>query len=229
MSNLKLALENTMDLQIAEYENGLGTHEFSHRFEKRMKKLIKSMDGEFLIFKNRGSRVPLRKAVQLAFLILILAVLAAAAYAFISWGSFKVRVYDIYSQVNVIDLSGAPLTLEERYEIGSDLTEYDHEVITETDSVVDICYTDLHDENKTFYFSQMTKEALGNERINTENALQMPTAIEVNGCVGLYVQMFMGAHLIIWDNGSYIIEVYGTKEFGINELISICDSVQKVE
>lgn len=36
MSNLKLALENTMSRQIAEYESDLEIHEFSRRFEKRI-------------------------------------------------------------------------------------------------------------------------------------------------------------------------------------------------
>ena len=226
MSNLKLALENTMNLQIAEYEKDLETHEFSRRFEKRMNKLIKRMGGgSFLLFRNR---VPLRKAVQLAFLILILAVLAAATYAFISWSSFNVKEYDIFSLLNVTDISDAPLTLEERYEIGADLSEYDCEVLLDNDYKVNIFYANLYN-NKTFYFSQWTKEALENKRINTENSAQTPTMIEVNGCIGLYTQMTNGAHLILWDNGSYFIEVIGSKEFSTNELILICDSVQKVE
>lgn len=227
MSNLKLALENTMNLQIAEYEKDLATHEFSRRFEKRMNKLIKSMGGgSFRLF---GSRIPLRKAVQLAFLILILAVLAAATYAFISWSSFSVKKYDIFSLLNVTDISDAPLTLEERYEIGANLSEYDYEVLVDNNYTVIISYTNLYQNNKTFEFSQRPKKSLKNKRINTENSAQTPTTIEVNGCIGLYTQTTKGEHLILWDNGSYFIQVFGSKEFSINELILICDSVQKVE
>ncbi len=227
MSNLKLALENTMNLQIAEYENDLETHKFSYRFEKRMNKMIKSMGGgSFLLF---GNRVPLRKAVQLAFLILILAVLAAATYAFISWSNFSVKEYDIFSLLNVTDISDAPVTLEERYEIGANLNEYDYEVLLNEKYKTKIFYTNLYDKNKTFEFSQRTKESLESRRINTANAAQMPTTIEVNGCIGLYMQTSKGDHLILWDNGSYFIEVTGSKEFSINELILICDSVQKVD
>lgn len=227
MNNLKLALENTMSRQIAEYENGLETYEFSRRFEKRMNKLIKSVGGgSFVLF---GSRIPLRKAVQLAFIILILAVMAAAAYAIINWGSFKVEEYNIYSLLNVTDISDAHLTLEERYEIGADLSEYNYEVLAVEDNIVIISYTNLYQNNKTIEFTQRTKDLLENKRINTENSAQMPTVIEVNGCIGLYIQTLKGEHLILWDNGSYFIEVIGCKEFSINELISICDSVQKVE
>ena len=227
MSNLRSALENTMNLQIAEYENGLETYEFSHRFEKRMNKLIKSMGGgSFPLF---GSRVPLRKAVQLAFMILILAVLAAAAYAFISWGSFSVKKYDIYSLLDVTDISDAPVTLEERYEIGADLSEFDYDVIEDNDYVVYISYTNPSNKNKILEFFQSTKKLFQNERINTENAAQEPTSIEVNGCIGMYMQTSRGEHLIIWDNSDYFIQVIGSNEFGINELISICDSVQKAE
>ena len=227
MDKLKLALENTMIRQIAEYESDLEAHEFSYRFEKRMNKLIKSLGGgSFAFF---GSKIPLRKAVQLVFIIMILAVLAAAAYAVINWGSFKVEEYDIYSMLSVADISDAPLTLEERYEIGADLSEYDSEVLMDNNTMIGICYTNLYDENKTIEFSQRTKKFLNNIRINTENSNQMPTTIEVNGCIGLYMQTLDMEHLILWDNGSYFIEVIGSSEISINELISICNSVQKVE
>lgn len=227
MSNLKAALENTMSRQIAEYENDLETHEFSRRFEKRMNKLIKSVGGgSFVLF---GSRVPLRKAVQLVFIIIILAVLAAAAYAIINWDSFKVEEYDIYSLLNVTDISDAPLTLEERYEIGADLSEYDFEILMDNDYMINISYTNLHQKNKYIEFLQRTKETLENKRINTENAAQKPTTIEINDCIGLYIQTTKEEHLLLWDNGSYFIQVMGSKEFSIDELILICNSVQKVE
>lgn len=227
MSNLKLALENTMTRQIAEYENGLDTYKFSHRFEKRMNKLIKSMDGGSFVLS--GYRIPLRKAVQLAFIILILAVLAIAAYAFINWGNFNVKEYDVYSLLNVTDISNAPLTLEERYEIGTDLSEYDCKVFSDNNYFVDIFYTDLNHENKAFEFTQRTKKSLKNIRVNTENVAQAPALIEVNGYIGLYMQTSKGEHLLLWDNGRYFIEVVGNNEFSINELILICNSVQKAE
>ena len=224
MNNIKLALENTMNRQIAEYENDLETYVFSHRFEKRMNKLIKSMGRGSFVFFNR--RIPLRKAVQLAFIIIILAVLAVAAYAVISWSSFKVEEYDIYSLLNVTDISDAPLTLEERYEIGADLSEYESEVLLDNYFMVDTYYTNLYNKSKFFEFCQMTKDSFVNIRIDTENALQKPTLIEVNGSIGLYVQHQNGSHFIFWDNGDYFIEVSASSEFGINELISICNSVQ---
>ena len=226
MSNLKLALENTMNMQIAECENGLETYKFSHRFERRMKNLIKGMGGGS--FQLLGKRVPLRKAVQLAFLILILAVLAAVAYAFIGWNSFGVNEYDIFSLINVTDYSDAPVILEERYEIGADLSEYDHNVLVSDNHTVKIFYNNLS-QNKIFEFTQMTKKSFKNVRINTENAAQKPASIDVNGHIGMYFQTLNGEHLILWDNGNYFIVVIGSKEFSKNELISICDSVQKVE
>lgn len=227
MSNLKLALENTMNRQIAEHENGLEIHVFSHRFEKRMNKLIKSMGGGCFVFSGR--RIPLRKAVQLAFIIILLAALAVAAYAVIGWSSFKVEEYDIYSLLNITDISDAPLTLEERYEIGADLNGYEAEILLDNDYMVDTYYTNLYNTDKYFEFSQMTKDYAQGMRINTENAMQMPTTIDVNGYIGLYTQTEYREHLVLWDNGDYFIVVIAGNEFGINELISICNSVQKVE
>lgn len=227
MSNLKLALENTMNRQIAEYENDLETCVFSHRFEKRMNKLIKSMGGGCFVFSGR--RIPLRKAVQLAFIIIILAALAVAVYAVISWSSFMVEEYDIYSLLNVTDISDAPLTLEERYEIGADISGYEAEILLDNDYMVDIYYTNWYNEDSFFEFRQMTKDSLRNMRIDTEDSLQKPTTIEVDSNIGMYVQYSNGAHLIFWDNGDYFIEVMASSEFSKNELISICNSVQKVE
>lgn len=225
MSNFKSALENTMEKQIAEYENDLETYEFSHRFEKRMNRLIKSM-GSFVF---SGHRIPLRKAVQLSFVIPILAVLAVAVYAVISWSSFKVEEYDIFALLNVTDISDAPLTLEERYEIGTDLSGYKSEIFVYDDFMIGISYTDLNNTDKDFAFIQMTKDSLQNLRIDTENALQKPTSIEVNGSDGLYIQYSSGSHFIFWDNGNYFIYIHASSEFSLNELISICNSVQKVE
>ncbi|MDE6725194.1 MAG: DUF4367 domain-containing protein [Ruminiclostridium sp.] len=44
-----------------------------------------------------------------------------------------------------------------------------------------------------------------------------------------YMQTSKGEHMLLWDNGSYFIEVIGSMEFSIDELISICNSVQKAE
>ena len=227
MSNLKLALENTMDRQIAEYENDLETYAFSRRFEKRMNRLMKSIGRGSFVFFNR--RIPLRKAVQLAFIIILLTVLAVAAYAVISWSSFKVEEYDIYSMLNITDISDAPLTLEERYEIGADVSEYKAEVLLNNDYMIEVCHTNLYNENKTFDFIQMAKDSLQGMRLDTENALQKPTIIEVNGFDGMYLQHKDGSHLIFWDNGDYFIEIVASNEFNKNELILMCNSVQKVE
>ena len=227
MSNLKYALENTIEQQIAEYENDLELHVFSRRFKKRMSKLIKSMGGGSLVFSER--RIPMRKAVQLAFIIILLAVLAVVAYAVISWSSFKIEEFDIYSLLNVTDISDAPLTLEERYEIAADMSGYEVEILLDDDYMVDIYYANWYHEDKFFEFRQMTKDSLRNMRIDTEDSLQKPTTIEVNSNIGMYVQHRDGAHFILWDNGDYFIIVTASNEFGINELISICNSVQKVE
>ena len=227
MSNLKLALENTMKKQIAEYENDMEIHEFSNHFEKRMSKLIKRVDSGSFVFSEH--RISLRRAVQIAFIIIILAVLAVAAYAVISWSSFKVEEYDIYSLLNAMDISDAPLTLEEKYEIGADMSEYETDILTDDEHMVYVCYNDLHNKDKYLVFCQRTKNSFQSVRINTENSEQTPTMIEVNGYIGLYMQTDYQEHFILWDNGEYFIEVTAGNAFGINELIPICNSVQKVE
>lgn len=153
----------------------------------------------------------------------------AAAFAVISWNSFKVEEYDIYSLIQKTDISDAPTSLEERYDIGMDLSGYTYEILIDEDFIVDIYYTSIHNENITFEFCQMTKYLLQGKRIDAENLLQKPTTIEVNGSIGMYIQYRNGAHHIFWDNGDYFIEVTASCAFSTNELIMIFNSVQKVE
>ena len=95
--------------------------------------------------------------------------------------------------------------------------------------MVYIYYTNPYDEDKFFDFCQTTKDSFANIRTDTENALQKPTLIEVKGSAGLYVQHKDGSHFVFWDNGDYFIYIHTANEFSINELISICNSVQKIE
>lgn len=227
MNNLKSALENTMNQQIAEYEKDMENHVFSRHFEKRMSKLIKRMDGSSFVFSDR--RIPLRKAVQVVFIIIILAVLAVAAYAIISWSSFKVNEYDIYSLLEITDISNAPLTLEEKYELGADMSEYESEILMDDEHMVYVSYNNLLNTDKYLVFCQMTKDAFQGVRLNTENSNQIPSMIEVNGYTGLYTQTEYQEHFILWDNGEYFVEVTAGNAFSLNELILICNSVQKVE
>lgn len=227
MNEFKTALENTMNRQIAEYEKDLEDYEFSRRFERKINRLIKSMSGGRLVF--YGCSIPLRKLVQLALLVVILAVLATAVYAAISWSSFKVDSYDIYSLIKTTDIANAPLTLEERYEIGADLSGYRSEIMMDDDFMIYISYIDRYNTGKFFTFCQMTKNSLQSMRINTEDALQEPTSIEVNDTVGAILQYNDNSYLVLWDNGDYFIKIFASNEFSKDELISICNSVQKAE
>lgn len=227
MNEFKTALENTMNWQISEYEKNLEDYEFSRRFERKINRLIKSMSGGRLVFYGRS--IPLRKLVQLALLVVILAVLATAAYAAISWSSFKVDSYDIYSLVKKTDIANAPLTLEERYEIGADLSGYSSEIMMDDDFMIYISYIDRYNTDKSFEFFQMTKGSFQSMRINTEDALNEPKPIEVNGATGAFLQYKDGSYLVLWDNGDYFIKIFANKEFSKDELISICNSVQKAE
>ncbi len=226
MNELKTALENAMNRQLEEYEKDTESCEFSRSFERKANRLIKSMDGRTVFY---GHSVPLKKLVQLAFLVVILASLSTAAYAAISHSSFKVESYDTYSLIKTTDISDAPLTLEERYEIGADLSGYSYEIMLDEEHIVEILYTDLYNAEKEFRFCQMTKGSVQGKRLNTESFLQAPYAIDVNGCEGMYFQEHNGSHYVLFDNGDYFIEFVASKEFSQNEIIAICNSVQKAE
>lgn len=227
MNDLKIAFQNTMAQQLALYDAAVEHHTFSVGFERRMQRLIKKISRKSIFVFNK--KVPLRKALRYAVLVVILALLTIGAGAAIYWDTFFVEEHDIYALLKTTDIEGAPTILEERYEITTDLSGFTSEIITDEEFWRTIEYRDNENVERRFEFQQSTKASYQGVRLDTENAEQGVTLVYINGYDGLYIKTQFSSHLYIWDNGDYFFSIVATETFSQDELIDIMNSVQKVE
>ena len=221
-------LISAMDIIAAErYARYTGEeHKFSKRFERRIRRLSGKADIK-LRFGRIEKRVPFRKAVTFAVIVVLTATVSLTAIGTHLWDEFAFDDYDTHTDLFVIDYENAPTQLEDTYRITADMSEYTL-YVRDND---EICYiedfTHIADSSMvTFQFS--TKEYLDNTRINTEDALTDLTYIEINGNSGLFFQNLEGGNCLIWTNADYGF-LLAANSISKNELIFIAESVQKVE
>ncbi|MGN1118711.1 MAG: DUF4367 domain-containing protein, partial [Oscillospiraceae bacterium] len=222
---IALALQNDFDAELAVYES-MPKHRFSLRFKRRMRKLLGGGVPEC-----ETKHIPLRKAVTLAIITVILLAFITGATLLIYklWDKFQLHDVGEHSFLVALDIEGAPMTLEEKYRLGIDLSGYSETVLSDDEYEYWAEYHELNG-NRVIGFSQSIKEQYQDESfwLNTENAMVMPMEIMVNNCKGIFFQNYLGDMEIIWDCGDYIIQV-GGYSFSKDELILLAETVQKVE
>jgi len=221
------ALQSALFADISEYER-LPDIKTSRRFERRMKKLLRTHQPEIRL---SDTRPPPRRVVKYAVLVALLAVVLTGATLAVYrlWETYKVKDHSLYSMLYITDIENAPKTLEERYMLGADMSGYDLEIIFQDETCNMINYSKPSgDIVISITFSQATKEFSESMFLNTEDAIEHPTEIIVNGYQGIYLETYNSIKTLIFDVGNYIIVLDG---YGIskNELISIAETVQKVE
>lgn len=222
---IALALQNDFDAELAVCD-GMPEHRFSLRFRRRMRKLLGGGVPEW-----ETKPVPLRKAVTLAIITVILLAFLTGATLLIykMWDKFQLHDVGEHSFLVALDIEGAPTTLEEKYRLGIDLSGYSENVLSDDEYEYWAEYHELNG-NRVIGFSQSVKDSYQDESywLYTEDAMVMPTEIVVNNWKGFYMQSKYGDMGLILDCGDYIIEL-GTYGFSKDELISMAETVHKVE
>lgn len=219
---IKFALKEKLLADI-EFYNSLPDHRFSHRFKKKIKSLLKENKT------HQSKNIPLSRKFKIALIAAILAVLftGAAFGVYTIWEKYRVKDYSLYSMLYISEPQGAPRILEEKYEIGLDLNEYQEIIHTDLEIEFFAEYRSLKSESVITY-SQSTYEVGEQTFINTENALVMPCEITINGYEGIYFETYYGGKCIIWCTENYVFSVTGAN-ISENDLISIAESIKKVE
>ena len=219
------ALQETMLVDIAEYEKE-PDHKFSHKFERKMKKLFAQQTATP---ETENKRIPLKRKLAVALLVVLISAFIAgcASLAYYLWNHFKVEDYGLYSLLGITDIKDCPTELLEHYELDVEMKGYSKEILLDEYFQYWVAYQ-KKDEQINISFSQNTKDTYQNIFLNTENALVMPTEVTVNGCKGVFYQTFYGEMLLIWDVGDYILDMTG---YGISqeELFALAESVRKVD
>ena len=219
-SNLKKAL---FDALSPEYEKDLSEnetdHDFSAKFSKDMKKLIKRRKKPYYKLINTvGKRV----ACVLAIFII------ASSFTIMSVdalrnvvANFFVEIYEKFTTIQSDEVNDTPTTIEEIYGITYNLSEFSIDYEDHTDYSRNITYVK---DNISIDFKQYTKK-MYDENVNTEGA-EISTVL-INEHEAIYYCDNHNYDCLIWDNGDYIIVL--CSNIGKDALIEIAESVQKVE
>ena len=219
-SNFQKALYDALTPKYEMYmQNIADEHEFSPKFEKKMKKLISRRNKPYYKIINT-----IGKRIACAFVIVLVAssimVMNVDAFRNI-FSNFFVNTYKKFSTIQPAEDDSAPETLEEIYEITYNINDFEiiYEELNEYRHDVDYAKDDI-----VIYFSQYTKERY-NPNINTEDAEIL--TIDINGREAIYFTDNQNYNTLIWDNGDYIIRLGSNIDKNI--LINMAKSVKKVE
>lgn len=219
-SNFQKAL---YDALVPEYEtymqNIADKHEFSPKFEKKMKKLISRRNKPYYkIINTAGKRTACAAVIVLVSSSVTIMNVEALRNAF---SDFFISIYEKFSTVQPIEDDSAPETLEEIYAITYNLNDFEiiYEELNEYRHDID-----YGKDNIVIYFSQYTKE-MYDSNVNTEDAEIL--TIDINGHEAIYFIDNHNYYNLIWDNGDYIISL--SSNINKNALIEMAKSVQKVE
>lgn len=219
-SNFQKAL---YDALVPEYEtymqNIADKHEFSPKFEKKMKKLISRRNKPYYkIINTAGKRTACAAVIVLVSSSVTIMNVEALRNAF---SDFFISIYEKFSTVQPIEDDSAPETLEEIYAITYNLNDFEiiYEELNEYRHDID-----YGKDNIVIFFSQYTKE-MYDSNVNTEDAEIL--TIDINGHEAIYFIDNHNYYNLIWDNGDYIISL--SSNINKNTLIEMAKSVQKVE
>lgn len=197
-------------------------HKFSREFERKMDILMGKSHKKIKITPKR-----LLIAVTAALLAVFIMAMSVSAVreAFIN---FFMNIFDTNTVVQSVEDMDAPLEFTDKYEIMTDMSNY--EIVDFRELISKHAYT-YKNENCTIYFTQYIKEYY-DISINTEG-YDIET-IYINGCEGFYVDMYnQNGKIISWDNGDYVLSILifcdSDYNFSKDELIHMANSVQKVE
>ena len=218
-SNFKRALYDEMHGRYAALLENNAPHEFSDAFELKMDKLInRRRKPYFRMINTVGKRVAcIALAVFIASATTVMSVDALRNAFF----GFIMHIFDRSSIVQTVDDEYHPDTIEERYDIGYNISGYSLDMDIAEDTRINRIYKNGND---LIYFDQYTKSTF-DLLINTEDADVQH--IDINGYDTIYYLDNNGYHTFIWDNGRYILMLSANTDKETAE--SMVKSVKKAE
>ncbi len=202
-------------------DSGIDTtpHEFSPEFEKKMQKLIVSMDKP----KRSRCKITMKRIATVAACLLVVSsvtVMSVDALREKVLGFF-IEDYGKDSIIKIDESNSALETIEDIYEITYDLSDYEI-IYKDYDDVHRI--TTYRNGDSFVKFSQTVKENF-NSFYNTEDAEMINT--EINGCEAVYFKNNHGDDILIWNNTDYVFSIM--TNLGYDHIFEIAYSVQVIQ
>lgn len=175
-------------------------HRFSLRYRIRKRKIIKDYKRSLASYRQ-SKRIRL-KYLLIAVIVAGIAILAGFGVFKIIEG-FRVTDYDIYSMLYVVDdLTHSPDTIEEKFYIDMDMSEYDIEILNNVDFDYTKCY---HKNDYNLTISQETLVLFSSTRLNTEDVIKEPEFVSINGWNGVYFMTGSQVNCFVFNTGKYVI------------------------
>ena len=220
---IEKALNEVYQWEMSEMES-LPNHKFSLRFRRKMKMMLRESNApkNRTLVNNSAKVFQREKTFRLALVaVLLMAFLTAcAATVRYVYDRFVREEHATYSMMMSIEDEDAPTEILEKYDIGRDMSGYER--IVWDDDAIDrwIEYT----KGDRYVSICQSLKSNYNVRLNTENAIVTEGTVHGNQaiCIKLDEKVENG-YEIIWDDGSYIIEVWGN--LSEEEMMEIANSV----
>lgn len=197
-------------------------HIFSLRHRRKMKELFRQLEvKEEDKNVSQGYRLHAKKKrpalLIVAIIFSILLSVTAAAYAVYSFGFKKQPDHTIVFSENI---EKSPSKIECLYVISPLPDGYTKKENSKGHIYADVRYSN---EEKYFILTQKVKKKYIC-RYNTEG--YEIEKLDINGCDGFFVK-FKDDNFLVWDNGDYVLELYGTLDK--NELVELAKNVKAQE
>ena len=169
----------------------------------------------------------IRRRIMVVLLVVILAVITGFTAAYFITRSFRGEVHSDNTDLFPINLENCPTVIEEKYYlpelpegfdlISSNSTPYSETFIYENNQT-----------GQTITFGQWTKPDFDSTHYNTEKGELVE--VEINGHSGVVLDTSndtRNATNIIWDNGKYILELFGN--LAKSDLLDLAKSAKLLE
>ena len=228
-SVLKSILEESARLEWVKYENAQ-EHVFSKKHERKMKHAFKLFERNDCKLKPYTGSKPhyhfrfTKRNIIVLLAVIFLAALAGCGVTYFTSKNFYGKVNADNTELFVINTENCPSTIEDKYYLPCLPDGYE---VLGTDSTP--FYEWISYENpateQTLTFCQFAKVSFDSTHYDTEN--QKFQEININGHSGLcldYSSQGYNYAVIVWDNGDYILELYG--ETSKNELYDLAKTAK---
>lgn len=199
--------------------NASNNHEFSPKFKRKMKKLIRRRKKPYYkIINTVGKRVACITVILLvASSVTVMSVKALREAV----ANFFIDIYEKFSTVQPVDDVDAPETIEDIYGITYGLDDFEVVYKDISGRQYDITYVNGE---QVINYSQFIIDSY-NMNLNTEDAEIL--TIDINGDEAICYFDNNDYWNIIWNNGTYVIMI--SSNISKDVLIDMVKSVQKVE
>ena len=212
----KEILTEAFNQEFSELTKG-GEHRFSLRHRMRMRGVFRRYDRSRAVDLSIRSRPTLRRRLTVALIVVVTAVLLAVTVIGIITNGFRFVEHEDHTQFDAVDIVDYPTSIEEIYEPTWIPEGFE---MVETYELKTLKQTKYENKNEFIYIRQHTKSTfLGyadSQKYQVENLL-------INEYTIVYWKND-NLHKIYWDNGDYIINIFGT--ITKDELIKLAESIK---